>query len=49
MPTGSEIIASSLEREGVEHVFTLPDGWIMPIYEELEKRGIKIISKGTDD
>lgn len=48
MPTGSEIIASSLEREGVKHVFTLPDGWIMPIYEELEKRGIKIISMRTE-
>lgn len=48
MQTGSEIIASSLEREGVKHVFTLPDGWIMPIYEELEKRGIKIISMRTE-
>ncbi len=48
MSTGSEIIASSLEKEGVKHVFTLPDGWIMPIYEELEKRGIKIISMRTE-
>lgn len=48
MPKGSEIIASSLEKEGVKHVFTLPDGWIMPIYEELEKRGIKIISMRSE-
>lgn len=48
MPTGSEIIASSLEKEGVKHVFTLPDGWIMPIYEELEKRGIEIISMRSE-
>ena len=48
MSKGSEIIAESLAKEDVKYVFTLPDGWLMPIYEELEKRGIKIISMRTE-
>ena len=48
MPRAAEIIAKALEREGVECVFTLPDGWMMPIYEELEKVDIRIVSMRTE-
>lgn len=43
MVEGSEIIARSIANENVRYVFSLPDGWIMPIYEELEKLGINVI------
>ncbi len=48
MVKGAEIIAKALASESVKYVFTLPDGWMMPIYEELEKLGIKIISMRTE-
>jgi len=43
MASGAEIIAKTLDKEGVKYVFSLPDGWIMPVYEELERLGIGII------
>jgi acetolactate synthase-1/2/3 large subunit len=48
MSKGSEIIAESLSKEDVKCVFTLPDGWLMPVYEELEKRGIRVISMRSE-
>jgi acetolactate synthase-1/2/3 large subunit len=44
MPRGSELIAEAIHREGVKTVFSLPDGFLLPIYKELEKRGVRIVT-----
>ncbi len=43
MPKGSEIIASAISSTGVGYVFSLPDGMLLPIYELLEKRGVRTV------
>ncbi|MEB3756152.1 MAG: thiamine pyrophosphate-binding protein [Desulfurococcales archaeon] len=44
MPRGHELIAETIAREGVRTVFSLPDGFLLPIYEELEKRNVNVIT-----
>ncbi|MGH9406299.1 MAG: biosynthetic-type acetolactate synthase large subunit [Terriglobia bacterium] len=39
--TGSEILLESLKREGVEVVFGLPGGAVLPLYDALYSAGIK--------
>lgn len=39
--TGAEILLKSLEKEGVEHIFGIPGGIILPIYDAFHKSSIK--------
>jgi thiamine pyrophosphate-dependent acetolactate synthase large subunit-like protein len=42
-PSGGEIVAEALERQGVAHVFTLCGGHIAPILVGCKARGIRVI------
>lgn len=41
--TGAQILIKSLEKEGVQHVFGLPGGVILPTYDALYDSKIKLI------
>jgi len=41
--TGAEILIRCLEKEGVEHIFGLPGGVILPTYDVLYDSKIKLI------
>jgi acetolactate synthase-1/2/3 large subunit len=42
--TGGQAIAEVLKAEGISHVFVLPGGEIMPIFDALVAEGIQLIS-----
>ncbi|MFX0168889.1 MAG: thiamine pyrophosphate-binding protein [Candidatus Hodarchaeota archaeon] len=42
--TGGNAVAEVLKTEGITHVFSLPGGEILPIYDALVAEGIKIIT-----
>src|SRR3989304_8492544 len=41
--TGGELVAKTLKQAGVNHIFTLCGGHILPIYEGCLTHGIRII------
>src|SRR3990172_3508152 len=41
--TGGELVAKTLKQAGVDHIFTLCGGHILPIYEGCLTHGIRII------
>ncbi len=41
--TGAQILIESLKQEGVEHVFGLPGGAILPTFDALYDSGLKLI------
>ena len=41
--TGAQILIKCLEKEGVEHIFGLPGGVILPTYDVLFDSKIKLI------
>ena len=41
--TGAQILIKCLEMEGVEHIFGLPGGVILPTYDVLYDSKIKLI------
>jgi len=41
--TGAEIFLKSLEKEGVEHIFGIPGGVILPIYDAFHQSTVKHI------
>lgn len=41
--TGGRLFAKALKREGVEQIFSLSGGHIMPIYYGCRDEGIKVI------
>src|SRR3989338_5024007 len=41
--TGAQILIESLKQEGVEHVFGLPGGAILPTFDALYDSGLKFI------
>ena len=43
MPTGADIIIESFRREGVEYVFGLPGGAVMPIFDSILDSKIELI------
>jgi len=43
IPTGGEMIVRCLEREGVEHVFGLSGGAVMPIFDALVDSKIQLV------
>ena len=41
---GSQMVCESLIREGVEHIFGIPGGAILPLYQVLPEFGIRFAS-----
>lgn len=42
-PTGAEILIRCLENQGVEYIFGIPGGYVIPIYDALVNSKIKLI------
>ena len=41
--TGAEVIVEAIEREGIEHIFGLPGGAAIPIFDALVDSSVKLI------
>ena len=43
--TGAQIVIQALKDNGVEHIFGIPGGAVLPIYDELFQQDVIMISK----